>query len=203
MMSFGGGWFFLAAAEAISRAQPQLRAARDRLLRRRGRRATATSAGRALAIVVMIVMVVGVNVLFWRPLVAWAEKFRVETSEATDAAPQRHVSTCCAAPRIPRHGRPAAAARSAEALDRVTRPFGLAEYPLHATRAAPAGRRRRLRRRRVGRDRVGASGGRCVYFNANVGFGEFPHVLRLGFVTFIRVVDPAWSSRRWSGCRSA
>ena len=30
-------------------------------------------------------MVVGVNVLFWRPLTAWAERFRVEESEAAEA----------------------------------------------------------------------------------------------------------------------
>ena len=49
-----------------------------------------------IAIAVMIVMVVGVNFLFWRPLVAWAEKFRVETSEATDQP--RSVTLDVAAP---------------------------------------------------------------------------------------------------------
>jgi NitT/TauT family transport system permease protein len=32
------------------------------------------------AIVVTVIMVVGVNVLFWQPLMAYAEKFRVETA---------------------------------------------------------------------------------------------------------------------------
>ena len=32
-----------------------------------------------------VIMVVGVNVLFWRPLTAWAERFRVEESEAAEA----------------------------------------------------------------------------------------------------------------------
>ena len=38
-----------------------------------------------IAIGVMVIMVVGVKVVFWRPLTAWAERFRVEESEATDA----------------------------------------------------------------------------------------------------------------------
>jgi NitT/TauT family transport system permease protein len=71
MMSFGGGWFFLTASEALSvnnhnYALPGIGAYV----------ATATANGELgrvlLAIVVMIVMVVGVNVLFWRPLTAWA-----------------------------------------------------------------------------------------------------------------------------------
>ena len=32
----------------------------------------------------MIVMVLGVNFLFWRPLVAWSERFRNEQSEAAE-----------------------------------------------------------------------------------------------------------------------
>jgi hypothetical protein len=38
-----------------------------------------------IAIGVMVIMVVGVNVLFWRPLTAWAERFRVKESEAAEA----------------------------------------------------------------------------------------------------------------------
>src|SRR5450755_3294578 len=72
---------------------------------------------------------VGVNVLFWRPLVAYAEKFRVETSEATEQPRsyvlgflrQSHIPAYVAKPLRP----------VGRSLDRLTRPFGLAEYPLH------------------------------------------------------------------------
>ena len=32
----------------------------------------------------MIVMVIAVNIVFWRPLVAWSERFRYETTEAAE-----------------------------------------------------------------------------------------------------------------------
>ena len=37
-----------------------------------------------IAIAVMVVLVVGVNVVFWRPMVAWAERFRMEESGAAE-----------------------------------------------------------------------------------------------------------------------
>ena len=76
MMSFGGGWFFLVASEVISIANHTY------ALPGIGSYVAAASEhgqlGRVLlAIGVMVVMVVGVNVLFWRPLTAWAERFRL------------------------------------------------------------------------------------------------------------------------------
>ena len=46
--------------------------------------AQGSTADIVIAIVVMVILVVGVNVLVWRPLVAWSEKFRNETSSAAD-----------------------------------------------------------------------------------------------------------------------
>ncbi len=88
MMSFGGGWFFLVASEALSvnnhhYALPGIGSYV----------ATATAdsdLGKVfIAIGVMVIMVVGVNVLFWRPLTAWAERFRVSPK-----APKRHAAWC-------------------------------------------------------------------------------------------------------------
>jgi NitT/TauT family transport system permease protein len=83
MMSFGGGWFFLVAAEAISvlHAQytlPGVGAYAGAAIQRGDLRDV------GLAIVTMAVMVVGVNFLFWRPLTAWAEKFKQEQAEASE-----------------------------------------------------------------------------------------------------------------------
>lgn len=77
MMSFGGGWFFLVASEAISVNNAHY------VLPGIGSYVAAATAdadaGRVLlALAVMVLLVVGVNILFWRPLTAWAEKFRTE-----------------------------------------------------------------------------------------------------------------------------
>ncbi|UQA90812.1 ABC transporter permease [Streptomyces halobius] len=88
MMSFGGGWFFLVASEAISVNN------RDFALPGVGSYAGAAIADGDLgkvgwAILTMAVMVIGVNFLFWRPLTAWAERFKNEQAEASEV--QRSV----------------------------------------------------------------------------------------------------------------
>ncbi|MCB5910030.1 ABC transporter permease [Streptomyces pinistramenti] len=88
MMSFGGGWFFLVASEAISVNN------KDYALPGVGSYAGAAIADGDLAkvgwaILTMAVMVIGVNFFFWRPLTAWAEKFKNEQSEASEV--QRSV----------------------------------------------------------------------------------------------------------------
>ncbi len=82
MMSFGGSWFFLTASELITVNEPQLHAARRRLLRRRGRGAQGKLGHVVWGIVTMIIMILVVNFFFWRPLVAYVDKFRVEQSES-------------------------------------------------------------------------------------------------------------------------
>lgn len=81
MMSMGGGWFFLVASEAITVSNKHYS------LPGVGSFAGAAIADGDLgkvgwAILAMIVLVVGVNVVFWRPLVAWSELFKNEQSEA-------------------------------------------------------------------------------------------------------------------------
>ncbi|MET9327761.1 ABC transporter permease subunit [Tsukamurella sp. NPDC003166] len=89
MMSFGGGWFFLTASEAVSVA------GNEYALPGIGAYvATASSDGDlgrvGWAIAAMIVVIVGVNLLFWSPLTAWAERFRLEDS-ATGREPKSLV----------------------------------------------------------------------------------------------------------------
>ncbi len=84
MMSFGGSWFFLTASEQISVPHHG-----GYVLPGIGSYVGVASARGetgdvVLAIAVMIAMVVLVNVLFWRPLTAYVERFRVEESEATE-----------------------------------------------------------------------------------------------------------------------
>jgi NitT/TauT family transport system permease protein len=184
MMSFGGGWFFLVASEAIfvgnhHYALPGIGSYVAAAL------AQGSVADIIIAIAVMVVLVVGVNAFFWRPLVAWAEKFRVETSSAVDQ-PKSVTLSILRNSQIPaliaRPGRPIA-----QRLDRMTRPFGLAEYPLQSNPA----------RRRAGDiiffsivTVVVAYGTwrALVYFNRTVGLSTFPYCLGLGALTFVRVV---------------
>jgi NitT/TauT family transport system permease protein len=183
MMSFGGGWFFLAASEAISVGNNKYT-----LPGIGSYVAAAVGKGNlgevGLAIVVMIIMVVGVNVLFWRPLVAWAEKFRVETSQA-EQQPKSYVLNFLRQSSIPGYiSRPLKPV--GRGLDRATRPFGLAEYALHSS----------PHKRRAG-DVVFAVlvGGLIswavyrgvLYFGRTAGFGQFTRCFWLGFLTFARV----------------
>jgi NitT/TauT family transport system permease protein len=83
MMSFGGGWFFVAQSEAITVLNKNIK-----LPGLGSYMAAAVEAGdtRAAicAIVAMIATIVLIDQLVWRPLVAWAEKFKLEQTEAKD-----------------------------------------------------------------------------------------------------------------------
>ena len=83
MMSFGGGWFFVAASEAISVLN------QDYTLPGIGSYVAAAVAAQDLsalgwAIVAMTAIILLVDQLFWRPLVAWSDKFRMEQSSTGD-----------------------------------------------------------------------------------------------------------------------
>lgn len=83
MMSFGGGWFFLAASEAISVLGQDIR-----LPGIGSYLATAIETGNmqaiAYSIITMIVMILLVDQVFWRPLVVWSRKFKMELTETAD-----------------------------------------------------------------------------------------------------------------------
>jgi NitT/TauT family transport system permease protein len=184
MMSFGGAWFFLAASESISvlnhtYALPGIGSYV----------ATAVQEGDlgavSIAIVVMIVLVIGVNVVFWRPLTAWCERFRVEESGAAER-PRSLVLEVLRRSSVPELlGRPLKPV--AVGLDRVTRRFGLAEYPLTSSKSAE----------RVGDVFFAGVISATVAFGAlkalgyvrsTVGLGEFADAFALGAATFTRVI---------------
>ncbi|WP_116199946.1 ABC transporter permease [Amycolatopsis circi] len=184
MMSFGGGWFFLTASEALSVnnqkfALPGIGAYV----------ATASEQGDLgkvlLAVGVMVILVVGVNVLFWRPLTAWSERFRIENSEAAEA-PRSLVLDLLRRSRIPTLlGR--VLGKLVFPLDRTLAVFGLAEYPLRFSSA---------RRRAAdivfsvvifGLISYGTVRG-VLFIGETTGYGEIGHVLLLGLLTFARVV---------------
>jgi NitT/TauT family transport system permease protein len=132
MMSMGGGWFFLTASEAVTV-----------FIGHKGRNVSLPGIGSYMAAAVqegsvskvciaigaMVVIVVGTNFFVFRPLVAWSEKFRMETSDSGDQ-PRSVVLGVLRRSSVPRTlGR--ATHLVARALDSMVRPFGVAEHPLH------------------------------------------------------------------------
>src|SRR5262249_36665462 len=100
MMSFGGGWFFVAASEAISVLHQSYTFAGSG-----SDVATAVEAEdiHALlwALVTMAVVILLVDQLFWRPLVAWGDRFKLERSAAAEA-PHAWVLDILRSARLPR-----------------------------------------------------------------------------------------------------
>ncbi|MGF1992288.1 MAG: ABC transporter permease [Nostoc sp. ZfuVER08] len=99
MMSFGGGWFFVAASEAISVLNQKY------TLPGLGSYVAAAVAKEDLsalgwALVAIAVVILLVDQLFWRPLIAWADKFRSETSAAAEA-PESWLLDLFKAARLP------------------------------------------------------------------------------------------------------
>ena len=89
MMSFGGGWFFVAQSEAISVMNkdiklPGLGSYMASAIERGDNHAA------LLAIVAMLVLILASDQLIWRPLLAWADRFKIELT-GSNAAPTSWV----------------------------------------------------------------------------------------------------------------
>ena len=184
MMSFGGGWFFLTASEALS--------VNNHKFALPGIGAYVAAAGDQgnltrvlLAIAMMIVVIIGVNTLFWRPLTAWAERFRIEESAAIQA-PRSLTLDVLRRSRLPGAiGDPLG--RLVYPLDRTMAMFGTTGHALRPSKV----------RSRIG-DAVFALAVTAVlgygtfrvieYIGSGVGFGEVRHAGLLGLATFGRVL---------------
>ncbi|WP_411863229.1 ABC transporter permease [Tsukamurella tyrosinosolvens] len=184
MMSFGGGWFFLTASEAVSVA------GKEYALPGIGAYVASASTDGDLgrvgwAVLAMIVVIVAVNLLFWSPLTAWAERFRLEDS-ATGREPKSAVLTLLRRSHVSAVvGR--ALAPLVTVCDRVLGPLGGRAGT--ATVVAPA-------RRRLGDllfaavvlALLGYGLYRCVeVILRDAGLAEVGHVLLLGLATLSRV----------------
>jgi len=88
MMSVAGGWFFLMACEMFVLGNRDLR-----LPGLGSYLQTAANAGNTPAIIAGLAVMIGVIVLLdrliWRPVIAWAEKFKFEQVEAAEAPRSR------------------------------------------------------------------------------------------------------------------
>jgi NitT/TauT family transport system permease protein len=81
MMSFGGGWFFVVSSEAITVLNKDIKlpglgsymaAAQEK----------GDNVAAVWAIVAMLVVILASDQLVWRPLLAWADKFKMELIES-------------------------------------------------------------------------------------------------------------------------
>ncbi len=193
MMSFGGGWFFLAASEAISVGN------QNYTLPGIGSYVAAAVVEKSIpaliwsAITIAIVIVV-IDQLFWRPVVAWADRFRFEQSAAA-VQPGSWVYDVVSAARLPAMiGRAWAPAGEAcnRALSRLTR-----------ARKTHRGSSRGTASMRtyyvVLFTTLVALVAYIIYFLVSTKvIGDLPRVLELGFFTMLRVfVLIAFSTVVW------
>ena len=183
MMSVGGGWFFLTASEMISvnnhtYALPGV-----------GSFVAQSAAQNKLgniwwAIASMVVVVLAIDFLLWKPLTAWAEKFRITQSSSDE---ERHSAVLT----LIRHSHADEVVSKLfspirEALETITRPFGRtgSKWP------------RKASQRKIG-DLVFnilmiiliiACAAQMLYFVATrTGLQEFAKAGALGALTFARV----------------
>jgi NitT/TauT family transport system permease protein len=186
MMSFGGSWFFLTASELITVA------GHSYTLPGVGSYVGVSEAkgelGHVVAgIITMIIMILLVNFLFWRPLVAYVERFRIELTESNFKARSFVLDA------LRRSSWPDIAGRGKRAIARpVNQLMGT------VTGADDQDLVRHAARRRAGDFAFTAAVmavlgyglySMLAYIAAgNQGLGVIGHALGLGLLTFLRVV---------------
>ncbi len=194
MMSFGGGWFFVAQSEAISVMNkdiklPGLGSYMAMAIERGG---PAGSHAALLAIVAMLALILVSDQLVWRPLLAWADKFKIELTES-GVAPTSWVYNILKGTIV-----------FAWLADHVWQPVGDGIDQLIRRLSPPPGSQRRRIKRAVGNWplrvlgtlfalRLGyeAMRGALAAISALHGaltLASFGHIVWLGFLTLLRVL---------------
>ncbi len=184
MMSFGGGWFFVAASEAISVLNQEF------TLPGIGSYVAAAIAAEDLAalgwaVVTMAVIILLVDQLFWRPLIVWSDKFRLEQSASAEI-PESWLYNLLQTARIPRLvGQALAPMR--EWLDR--RLSRLTRLPAAYTEPPESSARGDLLYNLALLGVIGALVAWALHFIvATVGLNEVAKTFGLGLLTLLRVI---------------
>lgn len=104
MMSMAGGWFFLMTIEAFTLRDrdfrlPGLGSYMNEAINRPGLSVADRTGPIVAAIVAMVLMIVMVDQLFWRPIVVWSQKYKMEETTEADK-PQSWVLQLLAKSRI-------------------------------------------------------------------------------------------------------
>ena len=95
MMSMAGGWFFLPSMKRSRWATRDYRLPGIGSYMNEAINQSQTSRRMIAAIVAMIIMIVAVDQIFWRPIVVWAQRFRMDDIAQADVR-NRGCSTCSA-----------------------------------------------------------------------------------------------------------
>ena len=184
MMSFGGGWFFVVASEAISVNNQNF------TLPGVGSYVAAAIEAKNLpalgwATLSIAMTIALVDQLFWRPLVAWSDKFRQEQSSSV-SAPESWVYDLFTKARIPR------------LLGQLLSPAGDAIDRFLSNLTPPKSFQTVDPDRQAGNDRLynfalliiigGLIAAILNFIFTKVGFGELIKVLGLGCLTMGRVI---------------
>lgn len=183
MMSVGGGWFFLTASEMISvnnktYALPGIGSfVAEAALQENPQKI-------AVAIVTMIAIILLLDFMLWKPLLAWAEKFRItqsgpqepKTSFVLGIIRQSHLDEIVMLLLRP----------IGDLLDRATRPFGRtgARWPSGGTRKKAGDVVAAII---IGTLLVLGVGELAYTIHTTAGFGEVGKAFGLGGLTFLRV----------------
>jgi len=184
MMSMSGGWFFVVASEAISVSNQDIK------LPGVGSYIAMAIEARDLqaigyAIAGMLIGILLYDQLFFRPLLAWADKFRFEES-GNENAPTSWLLTWLRRTELLQHLGAWPAAWLAWSLRRFKRPFDGTSIRAREQAINPLWSR-------IG-DAVLAAGVMFavwrlgVFIHTEVGWGEAAHVFKLGAYTLVRVL---------------
>jgi NitT/TauT family transport system permease protein len=184
MMSMSGGWFFLVAAEAISVAGqdiklPGIGAYIATAIEQENGRAI------ALAIGAMLVGILVYDQLFFRPLLAWADKFRFEESQG-ETAQQSWLLDWIRRSRWMSSLSDRFWARMRSALGWFAAPREGAAAK-RSTRTLPAWWPKAWDAILIAVAAI-ALVRLTIFVHSDVGWGEVAHVIGLGFITLIRVL---------------
>jgi NitT/TauT family transport system permease protein len=171
MMSWAGGWFFLMASEQFTLGAKDLRlpGLGSYLAQAAG---TGDTTALLLGLGTLVAVIVLLDQLVWRPLVAWSDRFKMEQSSAAETPTSlvlealRHSALVAATAR-----------RVAPAVRRLDRRLSTLPGPSQPPDLPPAERARRARRRRLLWIVVGAAvlaslaGGVALAMGALAGLG--------------------------------
>jgi NitT/TauT family transport system permease protein len=182
MMSFGGSWFFLAASEAISVGN------QNYTLPGVGSYVAAAVVEKNVpallwaAITIAIVIII-VDQLFWRPVVAWADRFRFEQSAAA-ATPGSWVYDIVHSAHLPK--------LAARAWAPVGETFNRMFSRMTRARARPEAGFESIAAQRtyyivLWAALVLIAAYIAHFIFSSVGVGEVPRVVGLGLLTLLRV----------------
>lgn len=184
MMSFSGGWFFVSASEAISVLNQNYTLPGIGSYVTLAIQAQDTTA-LLWAIVTMAIVIVLVNEFFWRPITAWAHRFRYERS-ASQEAPTAWLLNLLKAAQLPR----LLSARFARPIDASLARSEERAFMRQGTAEAKKGGKAKQERLFS----IGLAIACLLLFGTGIYFileqlevAEIVRVLLLGSVTFLRV----------------